>query len=403
MRPLPRIVKLLIFGAGFVKVASFMSMPFLAIFLSRDSSIPIPLIGLVVGISPLFSVVGAFFGGQFSDRFGRKNILLLSLSMVALCYFGFFGAAHIQVSSLRISAFVAVNGLNGFFSWMFQPVSQALISDLLTPVERVKAFQLRYGALNLGAAIGPAIGGILGISSTSNSFLLTGILYLIFTLFLSYSLYGFLPATSSVIRKPRFIHSMQALASDRRLLLFVLAGMLFMMAYAQLESNLSQFLKMNFADGIKIFSRLLSLNGLTVILFQVPVYYLSAKLRPAINLWIGTSIFALGIFLFSIGGEKVELYYLAMIILSIGEILVFPVQGLFVDSIAPENLRGTYFGAGLLRQFGLFLGPPLGGFLLSWGWGRGLFICASGLSIISGVIFYYGEKITRSDAVSLYV
>ena len=48
------------------------------------------MIGLVVGAQPL-AAVGA--GGHLSDRFGRQQILFVSLIGSALAYFGFFLAA----------------------------------------------------------------------------------------------------------------------------------------------------------------------------------------------------------------------------------------------------------------------------------------------------------------------
>jgi len=66
------IVHSLILGTVLARAAGSMSLPFLAIYLSRQGMSPV-LIGLTIGAGALAGTVGGFIGGTLSDRLGRKK------------------------------------------------------------------------------------------------------------------------------------------------------------------------------------------------------------------------------------------------------------------------------------------------------------------------------------------
>jgi MFS family permease len=79
---------------------------------------------------------------------------------------------------------------------------------------------------------------------------------------------------------------------------------------------------------------------------------------------------------------------IAMAIVTIGEIFIFPSTSVFIDQIAPEDRKGTYFGAGQFRSIGNFTGPVLGGWLLQDFGGDFLFSVIAGI-ILCSIFFYY--------------
>jgi MFS family permease len=90
--------------------------------------------------------------------------------------------------------------------------------------------------------------------------------------------------------------------------------------------------------------------------------------------------------LFGVGGHPFW-YILGMVVFTIGEILQFPSSNLFVDRLAPEDLRGSYYGAGSLRGLGFFVGPTLGGWLTEQVGGRVMF-GVIGMIVITGIAFF---------------
>lgn len=79
------IVYTLILGTVMARAASSMSLPFLAIYLAKHTSMSAVMIGVVIGMGALAGTVGGFIGGNLSDRFGRRIIMLAALLDGRLC------------------------------------------------------------------------------------------------------------------------------------------------------------------------------------------------------------------------------------------------------------------------------------------------------------------------------
>ena len=92
-----------------------------------------------------------------------------------------------------------------------------------------------------------------------------------------------------------------------------------------------------------------------------------------------------------------------MLVFTLGEILAFPAGNLLIDEIAPEGMRGTYFGAQSFQNIGSFLGPLIGGVLLVHLGGTPLFAVLALISL-SGIWFYLAgdrHKVKRPSPVPL--
>ncbi len=92
--------------------------------------------------------------GNLSDRFGRRPVLLASLSMYAVNYL---------IAGLATTLWVLFIGrvLTGISSATYA-TANALIADVSPPEERAQNFGLMGMAFGLGFIVGPAIGGLLG-------------------------------------------------------------------------------------------------------------------------------------------------------------------------------------------------------------------------------------------------
>ena len=388
-------VWVLLFGTAAIKAANFMTIPFIAVFLAKNSELGSIQIGMIVALSPLASLCGGFFGGQLSDVVGRRVVLFSSLFALALIFFGFYLTAGQEGGSQRLIVFATLNTVCGLFSSLFHPASSALLGDLSPAELRGKIYQLRYFFLNVGAALGPMIGGWLGANASRDNFLHTGYFYLCYALILTALFLKRKNAQNdSIVRKSSFKESYQALLGDKRLQRLILGGMIFNLCYSQLESTISQVLVRQFADGVAYFSYFLTANGLTVILFQAPVYAISRRVGLNMSLLVGSVIFAIGMLLLSFQTYSIVFLFLAIFLISIGEVFVFPVATELIERLAPDALRGSYFGASTFRNLGLALGPIFGGYVLANYGSVPLFVSISLMAIISAIIPLYGERVS---------
>jgi MFS family permease len=82
------------------------------------------------------------------------------------------------------------------------------------------------------------------------------------------------------------------------------------------------------------------------------------------------------------------LWVLSMAIFTVGEIIVFPAEYMFIDRIAPDHLRGMYYGAQNLSNLGAALGPVLCGIVLASYPPHCIFYMLA-LFIVAGGVFYF--------------
>jgi MFS family permease len=81
----------------------------------------------------------------------------------------------------------------------------------------------------------------------------------------------------------------------------------------------------------------------------------------------------------------------AIIVLSIGEGILFPTINLIIDRMAPEDIKGSYFGASSLAGFGFAIGPLVGGGLLHLGGGTALWWTMAALCVLVAWLYHLAE------------
>jgi MFS family permease len=150
---LPGAVQLLVAGSLVNKVGTFI-VPFLALVLLRDFRLTEGAVAELLGAYGIGSIVAILVGGAFTDRLGRRRTLMLSLfgSGVLAVAMGFANSARVFVPLLLCFGFVAD---------LYRPAASAIVSDLLASRHRATGFAALRMAVNLGFAIGMALGGFI--------------------------------------------------------------------------------------------------------------------------------------------------------------------------------------------------------------------------------------------------
>ena len=165
-----------IFVVNFIGTLGFsLVLPFL-VFLVTDWGGNALVYGLTGATYSAFQLVGAPVLGRWSDRYGRRRILLLSQTGTLVSWLIFLGAFALPrtellrvdsaisgqfVLTLPLLVLIVARALDGVTGGNVS-VANAYLADVTTEAQRATAFGQMAVSSNLGFVLGPAIAGVLG-------------------------------------------------------------------------------------------------------------------------------------------------------------------------------------------------------------------------------------------------
>jgi MFS family permease len=286
------------------------------------------------------------------------------------------------------------------------PAQQAMIADLLPEEKRADGFGILRVVINLAVTIGPAIGGVLATYSYIWLFLIDAVASTITAVIVFLIIPETKPELSPDKPGENMLETLGGylkVSRDRLFMIFMFACTLMTLAYIQMNTTLSVFLRDVHGIPDQGYGYLLSLNAGMVVLLQ---FWITRRIKhspPMMAMSLGTLLYAIG---FSMYGfvSTYSLFMLAMAIITIGEMLVAPVGQALVANLAPEEMRGRYMAMfGFSWTIPFALGPLAAGLVMdnynpNWVW------YASGLvsiMAIGGYLFLHfkaSERLTHINS-----
>jgi AAHS family 4-hydroxybenzoate transporter-like MFS transporter len=121
-------------------------MGFLAPDITKEWGISRAAFGVVMSAAPFGLAVGALLVGPLSDRYGRKNLL-----MVAIALFGIFSV--LSAYSTNVTSLSALRFLTGLGLGAAMPSTTTLLSEYLPSKSRSALLALMFTGFNLGSAM----------------------------------------------------------------------------------------------------------------------------------------------------------------------------------------------------------------------------------------------------------
>ncbi|WP_370097145.1 MFS transporter [Streptacidiphilus sp. MAP12-20] len=131
------------------------SLPFLTALISADYGASVTTAGLATAAFGLATIPSRLAGGRLADRAGPRFTIVLGLSCCALAQLGI-------AASGSLVAVIGCAVLLGLAFEVYEPPSQAIISESVPPEQRVRAFSLFSAALAAGGMGAGLLAALLG-------------------------------------------------------------------------------------------------------------------------------------------------------------------------------------------------------------------------------------------------
>ncbi|MGY0694865.1 MFS transporter [Virgibacillus sp. FSP13] len=264
---------------------------------------------------------------------GKRKAYVASLVIPAFCFIG-YGMIHDYIALCIISF---INGL----SWaIYGPANRSLLSDYAPDDKLERIFGYNYWLFTVSGALGPLIGVSLEAGKTALPlYIFAAALLLLapclFLFFWKHKLFHNSYNTGEATEKQQW----SIIIKDRTLLWLFLANFFLFATESQLDANVSQFLSKTMGEsGLTLFASLLTLNTLTVVVFQPIVIHMIEKITDFKSFLIGGIFFSAGSLLF-IFADLYILWFVFMLIYTIGELFINPKMSAISARIPKEGLK----------------------------------------------------------------
>ncbi len=361
----PKLLWFLAFGA-FLNVAGLSFIwPLNSIYIHEELGKPLTVAGIVLLLHSAGASIGQLVGGTLFDKIGGRPVLLIGLfgSAGLMSLIGFFDSWPL---------YVTVMVLYGLTASLVFPAMNALAAKSWPEGGR-RAFNFIYVANNLGVAAGTAIGGLVASYSFKLAFFSAAITFLLFAIFVIFKIQDRPSKKEADQAAPAAHASAHETAATSALVepkipwvpvLSLFVGLLVAwIVYVQWQTSISVHMQ---ANGIELsaYSVLWTLNGALIFLGQPLLAFAIKYFRSlASQMYLGTALFLL-CFALLLTADHYLIYVAGMVILTFGEMLLWPGIPAAVSQLSPPSRAGFLQGViGSGATAGRMLGPLLGGLL----------------------------------------
>jgi len=338
-------------------------------------------IGLLGTSFSLMQFVFSPIWGRWSDKVGRKPIILLGLMGSCLSYLTLALATSLPM------LFVAriIGGIAGANI----PTAQAYIADVTTPENRAKGMGMVGAAFGLGFIFGPAIGGLLSRISPEAPMWFASTLCLgnfIAAWFL-------LPESRRVSSETKTLGRLEALKhalAKPALVLLLALYFLVTAAFSGFEATFALFSEARFGFTSTSIGFLFAFIGVVLATIQgVLVHKVVKRIGEPRLIPIAIFCIAVGIGLVPFAWS-VPALLVALGVLAVGMGFNNPSLTSMVSRLSDPNDQGGILGlASSLASLGRVVGPAWGGFLYDSYGMTTPYLSASGLMLVAFAVSFF--------------
>jgi predicted MFS family arabinose efflux permease len=321
----------------FINRAGTMVIPFLSKYMKENLEFSYSQIGWVMVFFGAGSIIGTWLSGKLSDKIGFYKVMVFSLFASGIVFILLQYATTFEELCVGILILTSVAD-------MFRPAMLVCLKTFTTKDDRARAYSLTRAAINLGFLFGPVLGGLIIMQM--------GYEYIFYvdgaTCILAVMVFVFFVKDKKLLVKvekhAKAIKKVSVM-KDRpfmlHLVICLITGILFFQIFTTLPLyHKERFNMTEFDSGL-----LLSLNGLLILLFELPIvsYVTKNKINNHKVISLGLLLMSASFFLLMFPWEAILIPM--MVFMTCGVMLTFPFANSFAMERSSEKQEGKYMAA----------------------------------------------------------
>ncbi|HEV8082737.1 MAG TPA: MFS transporter [Chitinophagaceae bacterium] len=361
-----------------------MVVPFMTMYLTQHYGISIGKAGLVMSLFGLGAITGAIIGGKLVDTIGYYYVQVTAL-IGGGAMFIILGQMHSYISICITTYILAV------MNESFRPANTVAIAHYSKEQNRTRSYSLNRLAINLGWAVGSALGGILASFNYSLLFWVDGITNLTAALLLYITLSPKRNTATEKKIKEKNVVVKNSVYKDKIYLVFIFLVFVFALCFFQLFTTIPVFFKEELHLSVFFIGMIMALNGLIISVFEMITIFKLEGRRPSLH-FISSGVILVSISFLIL---NVPLYnaaviaLISMIFLTFGEILAMPFMNAWWIGRTLQNNRGQYAALFTVAFASAQTAGPIAGSLVAEHYGyKVLWYVVSSICLLLAIFYF---------------
>ncbi|WP_366290107.1 MFS transporter [Paenibacillus sp. AN1007] len=334
--------------------------------------------GCLLTVNIIASMLAGLGAGYWSDRIGRKKLMILAQSLQVFSLFWLAAANSPWMNSVTLTCLMFL--LSSISSGITAPIAGAMIVDVSSEQERHYIYGLQYWTTNAAITFGALLGGLLFESFRFLLFSLVCMESIATLLILIFFIHETMENRHDTVLPQNALNTYKSIVYDKRFMVFFTATVLAVSLEFQLDKYIAVRLKNEFAgellgfhiSGLHMFSLVMIINTVLVVLIAIPFGKCISRLSSRTIITTGMMLYTAGFVVLAFSNWA-WLLITSAVLLTIGELMYAPVRQVLLAGIIPDSNRAAYLAAdglsyniaALLGSIGLTVGALLPSYVMA--------------------------------------
>lgn len=357
-KKMPMSVWILVIAMALNTTAASFLWPFNTLYIHEFLGETMTLAGIALLVNSAMAIVGNYIGGTLFDRIGGKRTLVMSVGLLLGSSLGFL------LFHATFLGYLVWLGLIGFSSGLVFPTVYAF-AGIIWPEGGRRSFNAIYVAQNVGVALGTAMSGQIARFNIEWIFYANFSLSVLFVVILLFGLRYLKNPERPVVQSQLETAVTTISSATMKSMWYVAIGYAVLwIVYVQWQGTFAVHSK-DLGVTISQYSLLWTVNGAMIVFAQPLLNRVLRQFEDDLKrqLVIGAVVFLAAFAIVPFAGGF-AMFMVAMVVMTIGEMFVWPAVPTIAAKLAPPGKAGQYQGlVNIAASVGRMIGPTLSGFI----------------------------------------